>query len=114
MKQEVLNGKRLHRIGVATKSAPSAHCPFYLLKKLFTYLKKKKEKSCHSSIVRNLSVEPYTPPPPQFVELKKTLEENETSAQLTNLERKWQHIEQNNSFMKDFIANKVIASLMHF
>lgn len=42
----------------------------------------------------------------EFVELKKSLEENETSAQLTNLERKWQHIEQNNNFMKEFIANK--------
>ena len=112
MKQEVLNGKRLHR--GSDKKCTVRALPFLFIEKLFTYLKKKKEKSCHSSIVRKLSVEPYTPPPPQFVELKKTLEENETSAQLTNLERKWQHIEQNNSFMKDFIANKVIASLMHF
>merc|ERR1712176_38137 len=37
---------------------------------------------------------------------KAALEENETFLQLTNLERKWQHIEQNNQFMKDFIATK--------
>lgn len=37
---------------------------------------------------------------------KAVLEENETYVQLTNLERKWQHIEQNNQFMKDFIATK--------
>ncbi|KAJ0022728.1 hypothetical protein NQD34_014862 [Periophthalmus magnuspinnatus] len=38
--------------------------------------------------------------------LKAKLEENETHAQLTNLEKKWQHIEQNNFVMKEFIASK--------
>ncbi|XP_044876589.1 intraflagellar transport protein 74 homolog isoform X2 [Mauremys mutica] len=38
--------------------------------------------------------------------LKTQLEENETHSQLTNLERKWQHHEQNNFVMKEFIATK--------
>ncbi|XP_005352816.1 intraflagellar transport protein 74 homolog [Microtus ochrogaster] len=38
--------------------------------------------------------------------LKTQLRENETHAQLTNLERKWQHLEQNNFVMKEFIATK--------
>ncbi|XP_058528465.1 intraflagellar transport protein 74 homolog isoform X3 [Ochotona princeps] len=38
--------------------------------------------------------------------LKTKLQENETHAQLTNLERKWQHHEQNNFVMKEFIASK--------
>lgn len=38
--------------------------------------------------------------------LKTKLQENETHAQLTNLERKWQHHEQNNFVMKEFIATK--------
>ncbi|NXG50893.1 IFT74 protein, partial [Psilopogon haemacephalus] len=38
--------------------------------------------------------------------LKRELQENETHAQLTNLERKWQHHEQNNFMMKEFIATK--------
>lgn len=38
--------------------------------------------------------------------LKAKLDENETHAQLTNLERKWQHLEQNNFVMKEFIASK--------
>ncbi|XP_058026425.1 intraflagellar transport protein 74 homolog isoform X3 [Ahaetulla prasina] len=38
--------------------------------------------------------------------LKLQLQENETHAQLTNLERKWQHHEQNNFVMKEFIATK--------
>uniref|UniRef100_A0A3B4BE75 Intraflagellar transport 74 homolog n=1 Tax=Periophthalmus magnuspinnatus TaxID=409849 RepID=A0A3B4BE75_9GOBI len=38
--------------------------------------------------------------------LKAKLEENETHSQLTNLEKKWQHIEQNNFVMKEFIASK--------
>ncbi|XP_036033558.1 intraflagellar transport protein 74 homolog [Onychomys torridus] len=38
--------------------------------------------------------------------LKTQLQENETHAQLTNLERKWQHLEQNNFVMKEFIATK--------
>lgn len=42
---------------------------------------------------------------------KKTiLEDNETYSQLGNLERKWQHIEQNNFTMKEFIAQKSAES----
>ncbi|MED6236120.1 hypothetical protein ATANTOWER_004719, partial [Ataeniobius toweri] len=42
--------------------------------------------------------------------LKIKLQENETHAQLTNLERKWQHLEQNNFVMKEFIASKTQES----
>ncbi|KAM6985885.1 intraflagellar transport protein 74 homolog [Aplochiton taeniatus] len=42
----------------------------------------------------------------EYETLKSQLQENETHAQLTNLERKWQHIEQNNFVMKEFIASK--------
>ncbi|CAJ0942894.1 unnamed protein product [Ranitomeya imitator] len=38
--------------------------------------------------------------------LKSQLQDNETHAQLTNLERKWQQHEQNNFVMKEFIASK--------
>ncbi|XP_068603996.1 intraflagellar transport protein 74 homolog isoform X2 [Brachionichthys hirsutus] len=38
--------------------------------------------------------------------LKARLQDNETHAQLANLERKWQHLEQNNFVMKEFIASK--------
>lgn len=38
--------------------------------------------------------------------LKSTLQENETHAQLVNLEQKWKHLEQNNFVMKEFIASK--------
>ncbi|XP_069007349.1 intraflagellar transport protein 74 homolog [Embiotoca jacksoni] len=42
----------------------------------------------------------------KYEALKSKLTENETHAQLTNLERKWQHLEQNNFVMKEFIASK--------
>ncbi|NXD04906.1 IFT74 protein, partial [Certhia familiaris] len=42
----------------------------------------------------------------EYETLKKELQENETHSQLTNLERKWQHLEQNNFMMKEFIATK--------
>ncbi|XP_056155468.1 intraflagellar transport protein 74 homolog [Lampris incognitus] len=42
--------------------------------------------------------------------LKSKLHENETHAQLANLERKWQHLEQNNYVMKEFIASKAQES----
>ncbi|XP_068438150.1 intraflagellar transport protein 74 homolog [Clinocottus analis] len=42
----------------------------------------------------------------KYEALKTTLQENETHAQLANLERKWQHLEQNNFVMKEFIASK--------
>ncbi|KAI1904887.1 hypothetical protein AGOR_G00010300 [Albula goreensis] len=41
---------------------------------------------------------------------KSQLQENETHAQLTNLERKWQHHEQNNFVMREFIASKGMES----
>ncbi|NWR00464.1 IFT74 protein, partial [Paradoxornis webbianus] len=46
----------------------------------------------------------------EYETLKKELQENETHSQLTNLERKWQHLEQNNFMMKDFIAAKIQES----
>ncbi|XP_072904795.1 intraflagellar transport protein 74 homolog isoform X1 [Hemitrygon akajei] len=42
--------------------------------------------------------------------LKMQLQENETHSQLMNLERKWQHHEQNNFVMKEFIATKGMES----
>ncbi|XP_056467134.1 intraflagellar transport protein 74 homolog [Gadus chalcogrammus] len=42
--------------------------------------------------------------------LKMKLKENETNAQLANMERKLQHLEQNNFVMKDFIASKAQES----
>uniref|UniRef100_A0A8C6XTP8 Intraflagellar transport 74 n=1 Tax=Naja naja TaxID=35670 RepID=A0A8C6XTP8_NAJNA len=42
----------------------------------------------------------------EYEGLKLQLQENETHAQLMNLERKWQHHEQNNFVMKEFIATK--------
>ncbi|XP_006771055.1 PREDICTED: intraflagellar transport protein 74 homolog isoform X2 [Myotis davidii] len=42
----------------------------------------------------------------EYETLKAHLQENETHSQLTNLERKWQHHEQNNFVMKEFIATK--------
>ncbi|OXB81748.1 UNVERIFIED_CONTAM: hypothetical protein H355_010309 [Colinus virginianus] len=42
----------------------------------------------------------------EYETLKRELQENETLSQLTNLERKWQHLEQNNFMMKEFIATK--------
>ncbi|XP_010724460.2 intraflagellar transport protein 74 homolog [Meleagris gallopavo] len=42
----------------------------------------------------------------EYETLKRELQENETYSQLTNLERKWQHLEQNNFMMKEFIATK--------
>ncbi|XP_063465894.1 intraflagellar transport protein 74 homolog isoform X2 [Symphalangus syndactylus] len=42
----------------------------------------------------------------EYEALKTQLQENETHSQLTNLERKWQHLEQNNFVMKEFIATK--------
>lgn len=42
--------------------------------------------------------------------MKTQLQDNETHAQLTNLERKWQHLEQNNFVMKEFIASKGMES----
>lgn len=40
--------------------------------------------------------------------MKTSIEDNETYMQLGNLERKWQHHEQNNFVMKDFIAAKTM------
>ncbi|XP_070563843.1 intraflagellar transport protein 74 homolog [Ptychodera flava] len=46
----------------------------------------------------------------QYEALKAQLNDNETHAQLGNLERKWQHHEQNNFVMKEFIATKSMES----
>ncbi|XP_048450968.1 intraflagellar transport protein 74 homolog [Rhincodon typus] len=46
----------------------------------------------------------------EYDTLKIQLQENETHAQLMNLERKWQHHEQNNFVMKEFIATKGMES----
>ncbi|NXK62946.1 IFT74 protein, partial [Sylvietta virens] len=46
----------------------------------------------------------------EYEMLKKELQDNETHSQLTNLERKWQHLEQNNFMMKEFIAAKIQES----
>ncbi|KAG7477147.1 hypothetical protein MATL_G00091030 [Megalops atlanticus] len=46
----------------------------------------------------------------EYEALKTQLQENETHAQLTNLERKWQHHEQNSFVMKEFIASKGMES----
>ncbi|NWU18402.1 IFT74 protein, partial [Cephalopterus ornatus] len=62
--------------------------------------KEKLTKRSHSfkKIMENLNTE--------YEMLKRELQENETHSQLTNLERKWQHHEQNNFMMKEFIATK--------
>jgi intraflagellar transport protein 74 len=41
---------------------------------------------------------------------KTQLEDNETHSQLLNLERKWQHHEQNNFMMREYIAEKTAES----
>jgi len=41
---------------------------------------------------------------------KSQLAENETHTQLSNLERRWQHHEQNNFVMKEFVATKAVES----
>ncbi|XP_006812262.1 intraflagellar transport protein 74 homolog [Saccoglossus kowalevskii] len=46
----------------------------------------------------------------QYEALKAQLNDNETHLQLGNLERKWQHHEQNNFVMKEFIAAKSMES----
>ncbi|MBN3290210.1 IFT74 protein, partial [Polypterus senegalus] len=46
----------------------------------------------------------------EYDALKAQIEENETHAQLANLEKKWQHHEQNNFVMKEFIATKGMES----
>ncbi|CAH1243745.1 intraflagellar transport protein 74 homolog isoform X1 [Branchiostoma lanceolatum] len=46
----------------------------------------------------------------QYDLLKAQLNDNETHTQLSNLQRKWQHHEQNNFVMKEFIATKTMES----
>ncbi|XP_051959831.1 intraflagellar transport protein 74 homolog isoform X1 [Xyrauchen texanus] len=46
----------------------------------------------------------------EFETLKSQLLDNETHVELTNMERKWQHHEQNNYVMKEFIASKGVES----
>ncbi|XP_064259575.1 intraflagellar transport protein 74 homolog isoform X2 [Passer domesticus] len=50
----------------------------------------------------------------EYEALKKELQENETHSQLTNLERKWQHHEQNNFMMKECILFFKKQSFTHF
>lgn len=38
--------------------------------------------------------------------LQKKLADNETHVQLTNLEKKWSHVEQNNFAVAEFVAGK--------
>uniref|UniRef100_H2ZEB0 Uncharacterized protein n=1 Tax=Ciona savignyi TaxID=51511 RepID=H2ZEB0_CIOSA len=45
-----------------------------------------------------------------LMKLQKALEDNETHAQLANLERKWQHLEQNNFALKEYIASNSMSS----
>ena len=42
----------------------------------------------------------------EIISSKKNLNDNETYVQLTNLERKWQVVEQNNFAISEFISNK--------
>nr|XP_002128844.1 intraflagellar transport protein 74 homolog [Ciona intestinalis]XP_018667304.1 intraflagellar transport protein 74 homolog [Ciona intestinalis] len=46
----------------------------------------------------------------ELLEKQKILEESETHAQLANLERKWQHLEQNNYALKEYIASNSVNS----
>merc|ERR1711936_1176690 len=46
----------------------------------------------------------------EYESLKKNLNDNETYIQLTNLERKWQVVEQNNFAVSEFINNKKAES----
>ena len=40
------------------------------------------------------------------ISLQKQLADNETHVQLTNLEKKWSHLEQNNFTLAEFVANR--------
>lgn len=42
----------------------------------------------------------------EYERMKLQLDENETHAQLSNLERKWQHLEQNNFALSDYIKSR--------
>ena len=42
----------------------------------------------------------------QHISLQKQLSDNETHVQLTNLEKKWSHLEQNNFTLAEFVANR--------
>ena len=46
----------------------------------------------------------------EYDSLQKSLHDNETYVQLTNLERKWQVVEQNNFAISEFIGNKKAES----
>ncbi|KAA0717488.1 Intraflagellar transport protein 74 -like protein [Triplophysa tibetana] len=46
----------------------------------------------------------------EYESLKSHLQEHETHVELTNMERKWQHYEQNNYVMKEFIASKGVET----
>uniref|UniRef100_A0A673KNX4 Intraflagellar transport protein 74 homolog n=1 Tax=Sinocyclocheilus rhinocerous TaxID=307959 RepID=A0A673KNX4_9TELE len=46
----------------------------------------------------------------EYESLKYHLQENETHVELTNMEKKWQHLVQNNFVMKEFIASNGVES----
>ncbi|CAI8024864.1 Intraflagellar transport protein 74 homolog [Geodia barretti] len=49
----------------------------------------------------------------EYKRAKATLESNDTYIQLGNLERKWQHHEQNNFAMKEYIAMRQAEGSYH-
>ncbi|MFT7810493.1 intraflagellar transport protein 74 homolog [Arapaima gigas] len=49
----------------------------------------------------------------RYEALKTQVQENETHAQLSNMEKKWQHHEKNNYVMREFIASKGMVSDYH-
>ncbi|XP_041356943.1 intraflagellar transport protein 74 homolog [Gigantopelta aegis] len=59
-----------------------------------------KRRECFRKIVQQLQS--------KYEGLKAQLDDNETYTQLANLERKWQHHEQNNFSMKEFIATRTM------
>ncbi|CAL1291231.1 unnamed protein product [Larinioides sclopetarius] len=58
----------------------------------------RRQKDCTKQVVGELNV--------AFETLKNKLNDNETYTQLCNLERRWQHLEQNNFSMQEFVASK--------
>ncbi|XDV21515.1 hypothetical protein PO909_026606 [Leuciscus waleckii] len=64
--------------------------------------KKSQRKDTFRKMIHNMNEE--------YEGLKNQLQENEMHVELTNMERKWQHLEQNNFVMKEFIASKAVES----
>ncbi|NXU50152.1 IFT74 protein, partial [Turnix velox] len=112
-KMELLEGKMFHELSSLkdkieqTKvelevygNLPALKAAGEEKKKILQDDKEKLTKQSHAfkKVMEQLSTEYET--------IKRELQENETHSQLTNLERKWQHHEQNNFMMKEFIATK--------